>query len=185
MEFCGAQDAQFVQGQYFPEFHLDDLVITKMTRLRQQSVILELFRYRPCDAEQRQALAQKAQQAARISAKPVFVFRELMHYLKEQRLVAPGYSFMQDTVSQALTHEQERLAAVISHRLDRSHREALDRLLEDTPELYEITQLRREPKDFSASEITREIRRGEQIRDLYHLAKSLLPDLGISQESVK
>ena len=108
-----------------------------------------------------------------------------MHYLKEQRLVAPGYSFMQDTVSQALTHGQERLAAVISHRLDRSHREALDRLLEDTPELYEITQLRREPKDFSASEITREIRRGEQIRDLYHLAKSLLPDLGISQESVK
>ena len=179
------EDAQFVQGQYFPDFHLDDLDITKVTRLRQQRVILELFRYRTCDAEQRRALAHKAQQAARISAKPIFVFRELMHYLKEQRLVAPGYSFMQDTVSQALTHEQERLAAVISHRLDRSHREALDRLLEDTPELYEITQLRREPKDFSASEITREIRRGEQIRDLYHLAKSLLPDLGISQESVK
>jgi TnpA family transposase len=179
------EDAQFVQGQYFPDFHLDDLDITKVTRLRQQSVILELCRYRTCDAGQRQALAQKAQQAARISAKPVFVFRELMHYLKEQRIVAPGYSFRQDTVSQALTHEQERLAAVIAHRLDRSHREALDHLLEDAPGLYEITQLRREPKDFSASEITREIRRGEQIRDLYHLAKSLLPDLGISQESVK
>jgi TnpA family transposase len=179
------EDARFVQGQYFPDFPLDDLDITKVTRLRQQRVILALFRYRTCDARQRQALAQKAQQAARISAKPVFVFRELLHYLKEQRIVAPGYSFMQDTVSQALTHEQERLAAVISHRLDRSHREALDRLLEDAPELYEITQLRREPKDFSASEIQREIRRGEQIRDLYHLAKSLLPALGISQESVK
>jgi hypothetical protein len=108
-----------------------------------------------------------------------------MHYLKEQRIVAPGYSFLQDTVSQALTHEQERLAAVISHRLDRSHREALDRLLEDAPGLYESTQLRREPKDFSASDIQREIRRGEQSRDLYHLAKSLWPALGISQESVK
>src|SRR6266851_4088396 len=178
------EDARFVQGQYFPDFPLDDLEITKVTRLRQQSLILELFRYRTCDAGQRQALAQKAQQAARISAKPVFVFRELMHSLKEQRIVAPGYSFMQDTVSQALTHEQERVAAVISNRLDRSHREALDRLLEDAPGLYEITQLRREPKDFSAGEITREIRRGEQIRDLYHLAKSLLPDLGLSHESV-
>jgi hypothetical protein len=177
-------DARFVQGHYFPDFPLDDLAITKVTRLRQQRVILALFRYRTCDAGQRQALAHKAQQAARISAKPVFVFRELMYSLKEQRIVAPGYSFMQDTVSQALTHEQERLAVVISHRLDRSHREALDRLLEDAPGLYEITQLRREPKDFSASEIQREIRRGEQIRDLYHLAKSLLPDLGISQESV-
>jgi hypothetical protein len=65
---------------------------------------------------------------------------------------AAGYT-TQDTVSQALTHEQERLAAVISQRLDRSHREALDRLLENAPELYEITQLRRAPKDFSANEI--------------------------------
>lgn len=179
------EDARYVQGAYFPEFHLDDLDITKVTRLRQQSLVLDLFRYRTCDARQRQALAQKAQHAARISAKPVFVFRELMHYLKDQRIVAPGYSSMQDIVSRALTHEQERLANVISNRLDQSHREALDRLLEDSPGLYEITQLRREPKDFSASEIKREIRRGEQIRDLYHLGKSLLPDLGISQESVK
>jgi TnpA family transposase len=179
------EDARFVQRHYCPDFHLTDLEITKVTRLRQQGVILDLFHYRTCDVEQRQALAQKAQQAARISAKPVFVFRELLHYLKEQRIVAPGYSFMQDTVSQALTHEQERLTAVISHRLGRSHREALAHLLEDAPGLYEITHLRREPKDFSASEIKREIHRGAQLRDLYSLAKSLLPDLGISHESVK
>ena len=125
------EDARYVQEHYFPGLQLDDLDIAKVTRLRQQSLILELFHYRTCDAGQRQALAEKAQQAARISAKPVFVFRELMHHLKEQRIVSPGYSFMQNTVSQALTHEQERLADVISNRLDRSHREALGRLLED------------------------------------------------------
>src|ERR1700675_1036883 len=92
------EDARFIQGQYFPDFHLDDLDRTKVTRLRQQGLILELFRYRTCDAGQRQVLAHKAQQAARISAKPVFVFRELMHSLKDQRLVAPGYSLRQDTV---------------------------------------------------------------------------------------
>jgi len=32
-----------------------------------------------------------------------------MHYLEDQRLVMPGYSSMQDTIGQALTHEQERL----------------------------------------------------------------------------
>jgi len=179
------EDARHVQRQYFPDFQLEDLDITKVTRLRQRNLILELFGYRACDAQQRQALAAKARQAAMVSAKPVFVFRELMHYLKGQRIVAPGYSLMQDTVSQALTHEQERLADVVSNRLDRSHREDLDRLLNDSSGLYEITQLRREPKDFSASEIKRELRRGEQIRDLYHLVKSLLPHLGISNESIK
>jgi hypothetical protein len=48
-----------------------------------------------------------------------------------------------------------------------------------------MTQLKHEPKDFSASEIKREIHRGEQIRDLYHLADKLLPNLEISNESIK
>ena len=90
-----AEDARFVQRHYFPDFHLTELEITKVTRLRQQGVILDLFPYRTCDVEQRQAWAQKAQQAARISAKPVFVFRELLHYLKEQRIVATGYVTVQ------------------------------------------------------------------------------------------
>ena len=179
------EDARYIQGQYFPDFQLDDLAITKVTRLRQQSLILELFRYRTCDAEQRQALAAKARQAAMVSAKPIYIFRELMHFLAEQRIVAPGYSFMQDTVGQALTHEQDRLSSILSQYLSASDVANLHRLVEDSPGLYEITQLKREPRDFSASEIKREIRRGEQIDDLYRLAQKLLPELKISNESIK
>jgi TnpA family transposase len=179
------EDTRYVQTQYFPDFPLDDLDITKVTRLRQQSLILELFRYRTCDAAQRQALAAKARQAAMVSAKPMYIFRELMHFLAEQRIVAPGYSFMQDTVGQALTHEQDRLSAILSQYLSASDVTNLHRLVEDSPGLYEITQLKREPRDFSASEIKHEIRRGEQIDDLYRLAQKLLPELKISNESIK
>ena len=179
------EDARYVQGQYFPDFQLDDLDLTKVTRLRQQGLILGLFRYRMCDAEQREALSAKARQAAIVSAKPIYIFRELMHFLAEQRIVAPGYSFMQDTVGQALTHEQERLTAILSQYLSASDVENLNRLVEDSPGLYEITQLKREPRDFSASEIKREIQRGDQIDDLYHLAQKLLPELKISNESIK
>jgi uncharacterized protein DUF4158 len=69
------EDARYVRGHYFPDFQLDDLDITKVTRLRQQSLILGLFRYRTCDAEQRQALAAKARQAAMVSAKPIYIFQ--------------------------------------------------------------------------------------------------------------
>ena len=154
------EDARYVQGHYFPDFQLDDLAITKVTRLRQQGLILKLFSYRSCDAEHRQALAAKARQAATVSAKPIYIFRELLHYLAEQRIVAPGYTLMQDTIGQALTHEQERLTTILSHSLSASDIEKLHRLVDDAPGLYEITQLKREPKDFSASEIKREIRRG-------------------------
>lgn len=179
------EDARYIQGQYFTNFQLDDLEIAKGTRLRQQSLILRLFNYRSCDLEARHALAVKARHAATVSAMPIYVFRELMHYMTEQRVIVPGYSFMQDTVGQALTHEQERLTTIASHYLGPSDIVNLNRLLEDSPGLYEITQLKREPRDFSASEIKREIQRGEQIYALYNLAQKLLPELNISNESIK
>ena len=108
-----------------------------------------------------------------------------MHSLEDQRLVMPGYSSMQDIIGQALTHEQERLATILSRYLSGSDKEHLKQLLEDSPGLYELTQLKREPKDFSAGEIKQEIHRGEQLRDLYHLADKLLPNLDISNESIK
>src|SRR5699024_9350991 len=45
--------------------------------------------------------------------------------------------------------------------------------------------LKREPKDFSLKEIKREIDRGKQIQSLYQLAHTLLPKLGVSNESIK
>lgn len=51
--------------------------------------------------------------------------------------------------------------------------------------MYEITRLKREPKDFSNKEIEKEIRRGEQIQSLYKVAENLLLQLDISNESVK
>ena len=180
-----AEDVRYIQEQYFPHVPLTDVAITKVTRLKQQGVILDLFHYRYCEISHRRALTAKARQAARISAQPIYVFRELLHYLKEHHLVAPGYSAMQNMVGQALTHEQDRLAALVLTALTPPERDQLDRLLEDTPGLSEVTQLRREPRDFSAQEIKREKQRGEQLRPLYPLAQRLLPQLAISHESVK
>ena len=57
--------------------------------------------------------------------------------------------------------------------------------MDDTSSLHEITQLKREPKDFSATEIKREIKRGQQIRELYQLSRDLLLVLELSNESIK
>ena len=40
------EDTRYVQEQYFPGFPCTDFAITKVTRLRQQRFILELYHYR-------------------------------------------------------------------------------------------------------------------------------------------
>ena len=125
------EDAVYIQEQYFPDVPFAVFEITKVTRLNQQRLILDLFNYRVCKIEERQQLATKAAQAALVCGKPIYVFRELIHYLSEQRIVMPGYSFMQDTVGQALTYEQNRLITLIRHHLAPSEIEALTQLLDD------------------------------------------------------
>ncbi|MEO0012914.1 MAG: hypothetical protein RLZZ535_1303, partial [Cyanobacteriota bacterium] len=178
-------DLKHIQSRYFPNFQLDKLELGKVTRLNQQRLILKLCNYHICDESARTVLTRKAQQAARVCGKPIYVFRELVHHLEEQRLVAPGYSVMQTIVGQSITYEQNRLSTVVQRHLEKTDTDALNRLLEDAPGLYEITQLKREPKDFSLSEIKCEIYRGEQIQALYPKAQQMLPILDISSESIK
>lgn len=180
-----AADARYICEQYFPDCSLTDGKVTKITRLNQQRVILELCRYRSCGSQHRRQLEATARQAATVCAKPIFVFRKLLNCLEEDRVVIPGYSLLQDTVGKALTYEQNRLTILMRDALTPCDREALKRLLENTAGLYEITQLKRQPKDFSAREIKREIHRGEHIGDLSLLAQRLLPKLGISNENIK
>ena len=161
-----AADAKHIQERYFPKFQLTELSPAKVTRLKQQRLILKLCNYRTCSDTERQALISTAQRVARVCGKPIYIFRELMHYLEEQRIVAPGYSFMQDIVGQAIAYEQDRLVSVVNRHLSAADAEDLNRLLEDAPGLYEITQLKREPKDFSLGEVKREIIRSEQIQSL-------------------
>jgi hypothetical protein len=71
------EDIRYLQERYFAPTRFHAVEVTKVTRLKQQRVILGLCHYRYCDAATRQLLAAKAQQAARVCAKPVYIFREL------------------------------------------------------------------------------------------------------------
>lgn len=180
-----AEDLNHVVERYFPGTAELQCTVSKKTRLKHQDLILELCGYRACGAAARKELAEKAKQVAAVSGKPVYVFRQLLHFLAEQRIVAPAYGSLQDLVGKALTYEQNRMGEILREQLESSAIQDLDALLDDTAGLYAITQLKRDPRDFSVTEIKREIARGAQIRDLYVLSQQVLPALQISNESVK
>jgi TnpA family transposase len=179
-------DFQYIMEQHFDSRQIGGItVIDKQTRLKQQRLILELYGYRNCTKEERQELEQKGQQSAMIYSKPIYVFRELVNYLTKHRIILPGYSLMQKIVSRAINSEQSRLTSIIQARLQLSERADFKKLLEDSTGLYEITHLKHEPKDFSLAEIRREIQRGEHLHPFYRIAQRLLPELKISNESIK
>jgi hypothetical protein len=180
------EDLTYILAAYFPATPLEDRrPLNKRTRLKQHHLILALCNYRRCDAHARQQLTAKARHAVTVSAKPVYIFQELCHSLDEHRIVAPGYSFLQELVSTALTAEHHRVTTMVRRALTVADTEALEHLLEEGAGLYALTQLKREPKDFSAGAMKHERQRGEQLRDLYRLTQQVVPQLAISPESIK
>lgn len=179
----GLEGAEGPIGQHAPRPNLRSP--NKRTILKQRQRILELFQYRLCTPTDRQNLFLRAQQAARISSKPIYVFREILHYLTEKRIVSPGYTVLQEEiVGKALTAETKRLTTMLQTKLSPTMCVALDQLVAETEGLYTITLLKRQPKDFSLGEMRREISCGEQLAPLYHLAMQIVPQLGISNEAI-
>ena len=180
------EDVTYLLERYFPETPQPELrMLNKRTILKQRQGILELFGYRLCTPTDRQDVFLRAQQAARISSKPIYVLRELLHYLTEHRLVKPGYTLLQEElVGKALTAEVRRLATMLHTLLSSEERVALDALLIETDDLYTITLLKRQPKDFSLGEMRREMTRGEHLVQLYTVARRIMPKLDISREGI-
>ena len=180
-----AADVTAILAQHFPQLPPASWELpTKPTIHTQRATILTLFRYRFCLADERQLLVVRARQAAQISSTPISVFRELLQYLTEQRIVAPGYTVMQDLVSQALTFEQQRLITILRATLTIPDTAALDQLLAETDGSYPITQLKHEPKDFSLGAMRQEVSRAALLRPLYALATRILPHLALSTAGI-
>ena len=181
------EDAEYIRQKYFPEqkINIEKVkVVAKSTRLIHQNNILQIHKYRLCGESEREIIAGKARSFAKISGKPIYIFREIVTFLQEKLIVLPGYSILQEIVGQALIFEQSRLVELLKNDSSASQIEKLDILLGNTEGLYEITQLKKEPKDFSLNEIKAEIERADQIREIYLLSQDLLPGFEISNESI-
>ena len=111
-------DLQYILRHHFPKRHLSEInLLSKPTRLEQQRAILRLFDYRPCDAAAKAELEQKAQRVAMLSAQPVFILREVLQHLVHRRIVAPGYTYLQDMVGRTVSGERLRITRLLGRSL--------------------------------------------------------------------
>jgi TnpA family transposase len=179
-------DLHYILLQYFPDQALDKIkTLSKPTRLEQQQIILQLFDYRLCDSAAKAELEQKAQRVAMLSTQPIYILRETLQYLTNQRLVAPGYTYLQDMVSRVVTGERRRITGLLEKAMTPDVDKQLEALLESEEGMYRISLLKHEPKDFSYRELRQEVDRRKFFQPLYEFGQSFLGTAGLSNESIK
>ena len=162
-----------------------DLSISLHTRFQHYTWITELFGFRMFGAGDRALLEQRSTNAARISNRPVYILRDLVDALRQQRIVLPGYTYLQDVVRRALALERDRLSDALERAMSREDKRMLDALLRDDDGLHAVTTIKHHPRDFSHQQLLEEILRGDQLRALYDVAQRIINDSGLSVESVR
>jgi len=177
-------DCAFVLSRYFHAEAFEHKLITKHEHYSQRERIAELFGYQPWAADFLPQLAQQAAQIVRRDVTAGFVAAELIVWLNEHKIIRPGYTTLQELVSEALSVERRRLGGLLVEVLDESAKAALSQLLVRDDTLSQLAALKQDANDFSWRQMAREREKRATLEPLHGIAKTLLPKLGISQQNL-
>jgi TnpA family transposase len=177
-------DCAFVLSRYFAGETFERKPITNHEYYTQRGRIAELFGYRLWIGDFLPQLAQQATQIVRRDVTPGFVAAELIVWLNEHKIIRPGYTTVQELISETLSAERRRLGGLLAQALDDAAKAALAQLLMRDSTLSELAVLRQDAKDFGWRQMAREREKRAMLEPLHRIAKALLPTLGISQQNL-
>lgn len=183
------EDIAFLLSRYFPEHSMTVPLFRAELQPREQYAqrkdITELFGYQLWSGADRASLAEAARQLSKRDVTPTFVLIELLAFLKNRKIVRPGVTTLQLIISQALATERRRLEELISMNLNAETHFALQHLLIRETTLSELAALKQDARNFGYQMMTAERRKRAILAPLHHVAKNLLPQLGISQQNIE
>lgn len=179
------EDVVFLIERYFPGHSATFRPVAAHEQYAQRTAIAKLFGYRLWSATDQPSLAEAAAQLARRDVTPAFVLIELLAFLSARKIVRPGYTTLQKIIAHALAAERGRLERLIDEGLDDDTRVALRNLLLREETFSELAALKQDAKNFGRRMMAIERQKRTLLAPVHHVAKKLLPGLGISQQNVE
>lgn len=178
------EDIAFVLEQYFPNQVFHQETITKHQYYAQCQIIAKHFNYKLWSNEFEPLLLSQSMEILRKDISPQFIALELLAFLREKKIMRPGYSKLQDIVSQALNTERNRLSTLLNEALNEADKLLLKGLLQEEETLSQLADLKLDAKDFKARMMDAERDKFIKIKPLYQKAKLILPTFKLSHANI-
>jgi len=179
------KDVWYIINNYFPLVPFPKKQISKHYHYDNQKRLLKRFKFKPFTAKEHVKLNQQAKKLAKRHVYPRFIFDELLSFCHQWDMIRPAYSTMQSIVAVALQNERDRILKKMSLHLNKNARSALDALLKSDDSFYQITLLKKDPKDFSTGEMRAEVAKQQMLLNVYKHTKLIIPKLRISAKNIE
>ena len=179
-----SEDVAFICQHYFAEQVFEPQSITKHEHYVQCHAIADLLGYQLWSKRFEPLVRQKINQIILRDINPQFIMMELLAFFREKKIIRPRYTTLQVIVSDTLSTERQRLKNLLNTAMDEETKSALQKLLLEENTLSGLAALKQDAKDFKARMMTAEREKLATIRPLYHIAKTLLPQLQLSKQNI-
>ncbi|WP_258576548.1 DUF4158 domain-containing protein [Candidatus Pantoea persica] len=100
--------------------------------------MLSILGFRQLTAPLKAPLMIRLKDVATICMDPKYIFGELLAFPGQNRIALPGYSTIQDLISEALNYERERVSSILSNKMSVSTAEKLKSILHEDGKLNGI-----------------------------------------------
>lgn len=177
-------DTRFIIQQYFPQAKLPKQAVKYRQHYKNQQQIRALHDFNLFTADFQQKMLELAQVLRKRDTSPRFIFNELLGFCNESRTVIPAYGTFQFIISTVLQQEENRLFSLLKSRLSKAFRNELDALLRTEETFSRLRFLKKEPKEFSTTEIRNEIQKHKELFPLYKKATDVLLELEVSPKNI-
>lgn len=159
--------------------------LPKSTKSRLVKRMLSTLGFEQLTPSIKNELTERLNDVATICMEPKYIFDELLAFLGQRRIALPGYSTVQNLVSEALNFERKRTLNILSKRISPATAQQITSILHDEGNLNAIRGYNGGARDFSVSEIERELNSHNIISCVYYEIKDTINELCISQGNME
>ena len=178
-------ERQHVMNRYFSNQPSPRVFPASYSKIRIENTVLTLCRYQRFTAEAEQKIKDELHESAVHHPRQHQLCKELLNSLVKHRIAIPGYTTLQDVVSNVWNAENKRLIQSYLRYTNKSQRKALLSLLDKTDDnFHRILSIKKDMKGFNTHELWRELEKNGILKPLFDIAKVVLPQLGLPTTTV-
>jgi TnpA family transposase len=178
-------ERQHVMNRYFPNQPSPRAFPASYSKIRIENTVLTLCHYQRFTADVEQKIKDELHESAIHYPRQHQLCKELLNSLVKHRIAIPGYTTLQDIVSNVWNAENKRLVQSYLRYTNKSQRKAILSLLDKTDDHYHrVLSIKKDMKGFNTHELWRELEKNGILKPLFDIAKVVLPQLGLPPTTV-
>lgn len=178
------EDIDFLIKFYFSNQQIPLKPISKYEYYRQVKQISSFYGYELWSNKFIDKLYKHVSKTAKRHINTSYILVELLQFIRNEKIIRPGYTVLQDIISKVINDESERLGDIILDSLDEISKQVLKEFLGKEDVLSDLSSIKADSKDFGYKIMQLERRKLEKIKPLYYFTKELIPKLDISRQNI-